>query len=149
LYATLKKQFQPKVGEILYTKDGTIGLSSVLDETFEGIVSSAFLRLTLKGEYRDFEKECFALILNSIVCRMQVEKLSGGALIAHLKPSDFETFKIPLIRKEIQNEIAEKITESHRLRKESKSLLEQSKRMAEEEIEGVEGVALTNVSRVE
>jgi len=135
LYETFKKQFQPKAGEILYTKDGTIGLSNVLNETFEGIVSGAFLRLTLKHEYHDLEKEYLALILNSIVCRLQVEKLSGGALIAHLKPSDFETFKIPLIRKEIQEQIAEKITESHRLRTESKSLLEQAKRMVEAEIE--------------
>ncbi len=66
---------------------------------------------------------------------MQVEKLSGGAIIAHLKPSDFETFKIPLIKPSIQKQIAEKIQQSHKLRKESKNLLEEAKRKVEEEIE--------------
>ena len=64
-----------------------------------------------------------------------LEKLSGGALIAHLKPSDFETFKIPLIKQQVQKQIAEKIQESHKLRKESKELLEEAKRKVEEEIE--------------
>ena len=66
---------------------------------------------------------------------MRVEKLSGGAMIAHLKPSDFEKFKIPLIKPQIQKQITEKIKESHKLRKESKELLEEAKGRAEEEIE--------------
>lgn len=134
-FEELKKTYQPKQGEILFTKDGTIGLSCVLKEDIQGILSSAFLRLTLKEKYRYFEKECLSLIFNSILCKMQVEKLSGGALIAHLKPSDFESFKIPLIKPQIQKQIAEKIQESHRLRKESKELLEEAKRKVEEEIE--------------
>ncbi|MEA5001762.1 MAG: restriction endonuclease subunit S [Endomicrobiaceae bacterium] len=131
----LKKDYQPKQGEILFTKDGTIGISYVLKETIEGILSGAFLRLTLKEKYQKFEKECLSLIFNSILCKMQVEKLSGGAVIDHLKPSDFETFKIPLIRKSIQKQIAERLEESHKLKEESKRLLEEAKRKVEEEIE--------------
>lgn len=134
-FEDLKKNFQPKQGEILFTKDGTIGISYALKEDIEGILSGAFLRLTLKEKYKNFEKECLSLILSSILCKMQVEKLSGGALIAHLKPSDFETFKIPLIKSSIQKQIAGKIQESHKLRKESKELLEEAKRKVEEEIE--------------
>lgn len=134
-FEELKKNYQPKQGEILFTKDGTIGLSYVLKEDIQGVLSGAFLRLTLKEKYQDFEKECLSLMFSSILCKMQVEKLSGGALIAHLKPSDFETFKIPLIKSQIQKQIAEKIQESYRLRKESKELLEEAKRKVEEEIE--------------
>lgn len=134
-FEELKKNYQPRQGEILFTKDWTIGISYVLKENIEWILSGAFLRLTLKEEFQDFEKECLALIFNSIICKMQVEKLSWWALIAHLKPSDFEQFKIPLIKPLIQKQIAEKIQESHRLRKESKDLLEEAKRKVEEEIE--------------
>lgn len=134
-FERLKKNYQPKQGEILFTKDGTIGLSYVLKEDIQGVLSGAFLRLTLKEKYKNFEKECLSLIFSSILCKMQVEKLSGGALIAHLKPSDFETFKIPLIKQSVQKQIAEKIQESYRLRKESKNLLEEAKRKIEEEIE--------------
>lgn len=135
LYQELKKDYQPKRNDILFTKDGTIGLSYVVKEEFEVILSGAFLRLSLKDKYQLFEKECLSLIFNSIISKMQVEKLSGGAIIAHLKPSDFEKFKIPIIKPQIQKQIAEKIQASHKLRKESKELLEEAKRKVEEEIE--------------
>ena len=135
LYQELKKDYQPKRNDILFTKDGTIGLSYVVKEEFEVILSGAFLRLSLKEKYQSFEKECLSLIFNSLISKMQVEKLSGGAIIAHLKPSDFEKFKIPLIKSQIQKQIAEKIQKSHKLRKESKELLEEAKRKVEEEIE--------------
>ena len=139
LFEKIREEYQPKKGEILFTKDGTIGLSYVLKEDLDGVLSGAFLRLSLKQEFSNFEKEVLALIFNSIIARLQVEQLSGGALIAHLKPSDFEKFKIPLIRPEIQKQIAEKIQQSHRLRKESKELLEEAKRKVEEEIESKNG----------
>lgn len=135
LFAEIKKDFQPQSGEILFTKDGTIGMAHVLKESIEGVVSSAFLRLSLKNKYKHFEKECLALILNSIVCKSQIEQLSGGAIIAHLKPSDFEKIKIPLIDKKIQAKIAAMVQESYELRAESKALLEKAKRTVESEIE--------------
>lgn len=104
-FEELKKNYQSKQGEILFTKDGTIGLSYVLKEDIQGVLSGAFLRLTTKEKYQGFEKECLSLIFNSLLCKMQVEKLSGGALIVHLKPSDFETFKIPLIKPSIQKKL--------------------------------------------
>ncbi len=131
----IKSDFQPHKGEILFTKDGTIGISYVLQKDVKGVLSSAFLRLTLKEKYQNFEKECLALIFNSILSKLQVEQLSGGAIIAHLKPSDFEKIRIPLIKPQIQKQIADKIQESHKLRKESKELLEEAKRKVEEEIE--------------
>ncbi|MCA9351703.1 restriction endonuclease subunit S [Patescibacteria group bacterium] len=135
VFEELREKHQPKKGEILYTKDGTIGRSYLVKDEINGILSGAFLRLNLKKEYKDFEKEALVLILNSVLCRSQVDQLSGGALIAHLKPSDFESFRIPLLSKSLQEKIARKITESHQLRKESRELLEKAKRMVEEEIE--------------
>lgn len=135
LFVEIKDNFQPKKDEILFTKDGTIGISHLLKNDIDGVVSSAFLRLTLKDECQNFEKECLTLILNSIICKLQIEQLSGGAIIAHLKPSDFEKFKIPLIKTTIQTQIAKKITLSHQLRKQSKALLELAKLKVEQEIE--------------
>ncbi len=135
LFDELKTEHQPKVGEILFTKDGTIGISYVLKEELDGILSGAFLRLSKKEKFQNFESEVISLIFNSIITKMQVEKLSGGVLISHLKPSDFEKFKIPLISPQIQTQIAQKIQESHKLRKQAKELLEKAKKKVEEEIE--------------
>ena len=95
LFNQLKKNFQPKEGEILFTKDGTIGLSYFLRKDLDGIMSSAFLRLNVKEKYAGYNKEVLTLILNSVLCKMQIEQLSGGAIIAHLKPSDFEKIELP------------------------------------------------------
>ncbi len=142
LYEDLKDKFKPNIGDILFTKDGTIGISYVMKENIDGILSGAFLKLTLKEEYQDFSKETLSLIFNSIVSKMQVEKLSGGAIIAHLKPSDFETFVIPIINTSIQTQIEEKIQKSFQLKKESKELLELAKKAVEIAIEEGEEVAL-------
>ena len=135
LFWKIKDKFQPEKGEILFTKDGTIGISHVLKDTIDGVLSSAFLRIILKEKYKDFEKECLSLIFNSIISKMQIERLSGGAIINHLKPSDFGNLQVPIITKKIQKQIAEKIQESHKLRKESKKMLESAKKKVEEEIE--------------
>ena len=131
-FLELKKDFQPHKGEILFTKDGTIGIAYLLKEEFEGILSSAFLRVKVKN---NFDKECLTLILNSILSKLQIEKLSGGAIINHLKPSEFEQIKIPLISQLVQEKISNLVKESHLLRKEAKGLLEQAKRRVEDEIE--------------
>ena len=135
LFQKLKGDFQPRKGEILFTKDGTIGISSVIQKEVKGIVSVAFLRLILKTKYKNFEKECLSLIFNSIICKLQAEQLSGGAIIEHLKPDDFGKIKIPLIQSDIQQKIADNITQSHKLREHSKQLLDTAKHAVETAIE--------------
>ena len=132
IFLKLKDNFQPKKGDILFTKDGTVGLAYLLKENFKGILSSAFLRLNLK---KTFDKETLTLILNSVLSKLQVEKFSGGAIISHLKPSEFEKIKIPLISQPVQQKISKLIAESHSLRKDSKDLLEKAKIKIEKKIE--------------
>ncbi len=62
-------------------------------------------------------------------------KVYSAQVVLCAKMADFEKFKIPLIKPQIQTQIVEKIKESHKLRKESKELLEEAKRKVEEEIE--------------
>ena len=141
LFENLQKDFQPNKGEILLTKDGTLGISTVVKKNIDGIVSSAFLRLSMyeKG-YKNFENECLSLIFSSVICKLQIEQLSGGAIIAHIKPSDFEKVKIPLIQPDIQTKIADTITQSHELREHSKQLLDTAKQAVEIAIEKGEAV---------
>ncbi len=135
LFSKIRDDFQPKKGEILFTKDGTIGITYVLKEDVNGVLSGAFLRLSLRKNFVDLSKEYLCLFFNSILSQLQIKQLSGGALIAHLKPSDFEKIKIPLVDTKTQNQISEKVKKSFELRKESKQLLEKAKKMVEEEIE--------------
>lgn len=125
-------KYSPKKGDILFTKDGTIGICFVVNENIKAVLSSAFLRFQKKEE---IESEYLALILNSIISKLQIERLSGGAIIAHLKPSDAMTLKIPILSPVIQSKISSLIISSHEARKHSKELLERAKRAVEVFIE--------------
>lgn len=81
LAAKLQGKYSSKKDDILFTKDGTIGITWVNDEDNKAVLSGAFLILKPKIE---IDREYLALVLNSIICSKQIEMLSGGALIAHL-----------------------------------------------------------------
>ena len=144
LYEELKDKYKPQKGEILFTKDGTIGLSFALHEDLDVIVSGAFLRLKPKTK---ISNDYLALVLNSSYCKSQIERMSGGAIIAHLKPDSAMKIKIPMLSDKKQEEIALKVSDALRLRKEAKILLEKSKRAVEIFIEQNESEALKYLSR--
>jgi len=144
LYRKLKEDFEPNAGEVLFTKDGTIGLTSVLDKDIEAILSSAFLRLKPKKEVNS---QYLALVLNSIFCKAQIERMSGGAIIAHLKPESVKALNIPILSDEKQKEIGAEVAESFKLRREAKNLLERAKRAVEVFVEKDEKAALAVLER--
>jgi len=139
LYEKLQENYRPRKGDVLFTKDGTIGISFALHEDIDAIVSGAFLRLKPKIK---INTDYLALALNSSYCKSQIERMSGGAIIAHLKPDSAMKIKIPLLLDKRQEEIAEKVSEALRLRKEAKVLLEKSKRAVEIFVEQDEKEAL-------
>lgn len=139
LYVSLKKSYEPKKGEVLFTKDGTIGLSFALNEDIEGILSGAFLRLQPKTE---LNTNYLALVLNSPYCKAQIERMSGGAIIAHLKPESAMQISIPVLTKERQLELGEMVIKSLQMRKDATNLLEKAKRAVEIFVEQDEAQAL-------
>jgi type I restriction enzyme M protein len=144
LYKKLKDKYTPKKGEVLFTKDGTIGLSYALHEDTVGILSGAFLRLkpTIK-----INTDYLGLVLNSLYCKTQIERMSGGAIIAHLKPESAKKIKIPLLSDAKQAEIADKVSTAFRMRKEAKELLKKAKRAVEIFIEQDEKQALKYLNK--
>jgi len=133
LYEKLKKDFEPKKGEILLTKDATPGIAYVLKHDIQGIISGGTLRLKLKDN--EVEGEYLALCLNSFLGQMQAERDSGGSVIAHWKPEQIKNVLIPILPKETQEKISDLIKQSFEARKKSKELLEEAKRKVEYMIE--------------
>lgn len=133
LAKSYKHKFSPQKGDILFTKDGTIGISFVVNKNRESVLSGAFLILKLKKE--NIEREYLALVLNSIVGKQQIKKLSGGAIISHLKPSGAMSFQIPILPIDKQKKISQKIINSRKARKKTKNLLEKAKKAVEIAIE--------------
>lgn len=135
LYEKLKNDFEPKVREILLTKDATPGVSYVLKEPVEGIISGGILRLKLKME---MEPEYLSLCINSLVGQMQAKRDAGGSIIAHWKPEQIKNLLIPVLPKETQQKLADLVRKSHEARKKSKELLEEAKTKVEEMIENAD-----------
>lgn len=132
LYQKLKKDYEPRVGEILLTKDATPGIAYVLKESIEGIISGGILKLKLK---ENIDSEYLALCINSVVGQMQAERDAGGSIIAHWRPEQVKNILVPILAKSTQEKIAELVKKSHEARKKSKELLEEAKRKVEEMIE--------------
>ena len=121
LYQKLKKDYEPKIGEILLTKDATPGIAYVVKENIEGIISGGILRLKLK---EGTDAEYVAFCINSIVGRLQSERDAGGSIIAHWKPEQIKNVLIPILPKSTQTKIADLVQKSHESRKKAKQLLE-------------------------
>ena len=124
---------KPDIGDILLTKDGTIGTCYVVDGEVEGIVSSGIMNLTLNDT--SIPKEYLALVINSQICQMQADRDCSGALITHWKPEQIRKMKIPILSPETMELLSDLVIRSKAARKESIQLLEQAKNRVEELIE--------------
>lgn len=133
LYQQLKTTYEPKEGDFLLTKDATPGITYVVKEPVEGIISSGILKLKINDN--EIKKEYLALCINSLVGRMQIERDGGGSVITHWKPEQIKRLKIPILPPETQQKIASIVQQSHEARKKAKELLEEAKMKVEEAIE--------------
>jgi len=134
LFNQLKEDYQPQKGEILLSKDGTPGIAYFVREDIKSIPSSGILRLKLKDN-KKVNFSYMTLVLNSILIQQQINRDAGGAIIKHWRPEEVKNTLVPVLENEIQEQIAKKLDESYKLRKESKELLEKAKKMVEDEIE--------------
>ncbi len=133
LFNELKTKYKPMPGEIIYTKDATIGIAFPISEDFnDAIISGGIIRIK---PHKDLDQYYLALVLNSILCRSQAERHSIGAVIKHYTYSKIKDLLVPIIPKESQEQISNLVKQSFTLRKEAKELIEKAKSEIEEFIE--------------
>lgn len=134
-----QKKARIKKGDILtYTTGANIGRTAYYPLDKPALASNHVNILRIRGE----NPEYVAFVINSLVGRLQTEQLSAGSAQPELYPRDIDKFVIPFISKEAQNTLLGKVNESHRLRKQSKHLLECAKRAVEIAIEQDEDRAM-------
>ena len=126
------KRAQIGFGDILiYTTGANIGRTQVYLKENHALASNHVNILRVQG----VEPLYLALVLNSLVGRLQTEKLSTGSAQAELYPYDIEKFIVPILPESVQQSIASKLQESFALKTESRRLLDEAKLMVEMEIE--------------
>ena len=137
IYEKLRSIYEPKKGEVLFSKDGTIGTAVVVDSDFPRcIISSGIVRICIKEEFNPFY---LAFVLNSTITQFQVAREKTGSVIEHLRFSMLREIKVPKLSQQQQEEIATLIKEHFNLRKEARHLIQKAIR----EVEG----AIENASR--
>ena len=132
LYEELKKNHKPNAGEIIFSKDGTVGRAFVIrKDNNEFIVSGGILILTP----RDIDNYYLSFVLNSLAVKSQTVRESIGAIIQHLSVEEVKNLKIPILSQSLQQKISFLIQQFFKLRQEAKELIYRAKKEVEEIIE--------------
>ena len=122
------KAYKPKENELLYSKDGTVGICLEADTSHDYIISGGILRLELKAEV---DKDFLCFLLGSYIMNVFANRVSIGAVIKHLNIGEFLKLKIPLPPLAIQTQIARRLKNSKfqalSLEKEAKEILNKAK----------------------
>ena len=106
----------------------------MVDEPIEGIISGGIVKIILKD--KKISPEYLALVINSKICKMQIQRDCSGALILHWKPGDIAKLKIPILKKNVMEKLSDLAIQSKQAKQESQQLLEQAKTRVEQLIEG-------------
>lgn len=123
---------------LTYTTGANIGRTSVYLIDEKALASNHVNILRVKGE----DPVYVAFVMNSILGRLQTEKLSAGSAQQELYPKDIDNFLIPFIDKKFQVEIRNAVLKSLELQQQCHRLLEAAKQAVEMAIEEGEGKAM-------
>ncbi|WP_016949653.1 N-6 DNA methylase [Anabaena sp. PCC 7108] len=122
---------------LIYTTGANIGRTNVYLSEEKAIASNHVNILRLKEENQIY----VGFVINSIIGRLQTEKLSAGSAQAELYPKDIDNFVIPFILGDKQKQIIDKYVMSLEQKLKSKQLLEIAKIGVEKAIETDEATA--------
>jgi len=117
---------------IISSIEGSLSSCALVEKELDNAVCSTGF-FVLNSER--INSETLLILFKSFAIQELLQRGSKGTILTAISKTELESIKIPLIIPSTQKQIAEKIQESHKLRKESKELLEEAKRKVEEEIE--------------
>ncbi|KUK50050.1 MAG: N-6 DNA methylase [Parcubacteria bacterium 33_209] len=129
LFDELKDEFQPHKGELLFSKDATIGLVAKVETKEKQIISSGILRLQIKN--KDFDPDFLMALLTNKFVNQEFVKNSTGSVIKHLNTQKLSEIELPLVDKQIQRKVASKIKSSISKKQLSKQKLQEAKDFVE------------------
>lgn len=130
----LQPQAQIKNGDVLiYTTGAYVGLTNAYNSQEAALASNHVNILRLSDDTID--PNYLALVLNSVIGKLQTEKYSRGSAQLELYPFDIDEFVIPIIDEGKMKEIGTLVRESLISLNQSKELLAKAKNRVEELIE--------------
>lgn len=120
-------RYTPKAGDILVTKDGTIGIAATVPNQFKPFSIFVSVLAIRPQEYLAIP-EYLRISISSNIVQKQIVRSTRGAVLAHLLLEETRELKIPIPPKEIQAQIVAKMNTAYAAKKqkeaETKALLE-------------------------
>ena len=125
IYNELQQDLQPN--DILFTKDGKIGITAMITQNDKVIISSGISRIRVKqeaiDEYGITPEYLFVVLSNKWTGYFQaIRNTIIAATIPHLRENNLRNFNIPILDKKIINNITEIVKKSFKLKNESNKL---------------------------
>lgn len=125
IYDELEQDFQE--GDVLFTKDGKIGMVGMITKYDKAIISSGFIGLRLNNKAKVFEitPEYLFLVLSikEIGIYGSKRRTVVASTIPHLREERLKEIEIPILDKKTIEEITQLIKKAFQLKDEKKRLL--------------------------
>lgn len=124
---------------IVSSVEGSLTSCALITEEYNNAICSTGFHVLRSAE---INSETLLLLMKSSPIQALLKQGCSGTILTAILPDALKAIKLPLIRKEVQNELAAKVQESFALRKESKRLLDLAKHAVEVAIEQGEDAAM-------
>jgi len=107
-------------GDIIYTKDGKIGLPAILTSEDKCILASGLVRIRIKKPSDPYY--VFLLLATDIGYYQALQRIVIATTLSHLQQDRLAEIEIPLIDNQIQKRISQLVVEAFKLKTEKKKL---------------------------
>ncbi|MBU1180558.1 restriction endonuclease subunit S [Patescibacteria group bacterium] len=125
IYQELKQDI--KVGDVLFTKDGKIGMTGMITKNDNVIIASGISSLRLKTEAKKYnltpEYLFLLLSLKETGLYPSIRRTVIASTLPHLREERLREFEIPILDKNSIDEITKLIKEAFELKDEKKKLI--------------------------
>ena len=124
IYGDLKQDL--KENDILFTKDGRVGMLAMLTKRDKAIIASGVCRLRLKDKIKNITPEYLFLVLSldEIGLNSAIRRTVVASTIPHLREERLKEIEIPILKDEEILKITEKVKKAFQLKNEKKVILE-------------------------
>lgn len=118
-----------KAGDVLFTKDGKIGMTAMVTGNDKIIIASGLVRLRLKNDAKkhDLTPEYLFLILSLKETGLYpaIRRTVVASTIPHLREERLKEIEIPILDKDSVDEITKLVKEAFELKDEKKKLIKE------------------------
>lgn len=138
IYQELKQDI--KFGDVLFTKDGKIGMTGMITKNDKVIIASGISSLRLKTEAKKYnltpEYLFLLLSLKETGLYPSIRRTVIASTLPHLREERLKEFEIPILDKNSIDEITKLVKEAFELKDEKKKLIKEVRK----EIDGYFGI---------